>query len=95
MRVQNWGFHFGIFPGLGKGGSQGFTASARGLGLPNVALTDDDRNPASPNIRIPGPPKEPKIMAQYPKMDSKDSIGSIVCAILELQVYVQYQGFYH
>ena len=34
----------------------------------------------------PGPPKEPKIMAQYPKMGSIGSIGSMILAILEVQV---------
>ena len=31
---------------------------------------------------LPGPPKEPKIMAQYPKIKSIGSIGSIILAIL-------------
>ena len=35
----------------------------------------------------PGPPKEPKIMAQYPKIESTGSIGSIMLAILEVQVW--------
>ena len=35
---------------------------------------------------LPGPPKEPKIMAQYPKIESIGSIGSIILAILEVQV---------
>ena len=35
---------------------------------------------------VPGPPKEPKIMAQYLKTESIGSIGSIVLAILEVQV---------
>ena len=30
-------------------------------------------------MSIPGPPKEPKIMAQYPKIDSMGSMGSIFC----------------
>ena len=33
-----------------------------------------------------GPPKEPKIMAQYLKIESTGSIGSIILAILEVQV---------
>ena len=33
----------------------------------------------------PGPPKEPKILAQYPKIESIGSIGSIILAILEVQ----------
>ena len=33
----------------------------------------------------PGPPKEPKIMAQYPKIESIGSIGSIILTILEVQ----------
>ena len=33
----------------------------------------------------PGPPKKPKIMAQYPKIESIGSIGSIILAILEVQ----------
>ena len=35
---------------------------------------------------IPGPPKEPKIMAQCLKTESIGSIGSIILAILEVQV---------
>ena len=38
-------------------------------------------------IYVPGPPKEPKIIAQYPKIESKGSIGSIILAILEVQVW--------
>ena len=33
-----------------------------------------------------GPPKEPKIMARYPKIESLGSMGSIISAILEVQV---------
>ena len=36
---------------------------------------------------LPGPPKEPKIMAQYLKTESIGSIGSIILAILEVQVH--------
>ena len=32
---------------------------------------------------LPGPPKDPKIMAQYPKIGS---IGAMILAILEVQV---------
>ena len=35
---------------------------------------------------IPGPPKEPKLMDQYPKIETIGSIGSIILAILEVQV---------
>ena len=35
---------------------------------------------------LPGPPKEPKIMAQYLKIETIGSIGSIISAILEVQV---------
>ena len=35
---------------------------------------------------LPGPPKEPNIMAQYPKIESVGSVGSILLAILEVQV---------
>ena len=38
------------------------------------------------DFNIPGPPKEPKIMAQYRKTESIGSIGSIISAILEVQV---------
>ena len=38
------------------------------------------------SLRVPGPPKEPKIMALYPKIESIGSIGSIILAILEAQV---------
>ena len=37
---------------------------------------------------VPGPPKEPKIMDQYPKIESIGSIGSVILAILEVQVLV-------
>ena len=37
-------------------------------------------------LDLPGPPKVPKIMAQYPKIESIGSIGSITWAILEVQV---------
>ena len=37
---------------------------------------------------IPGPPKEPKIMDQYPKIETIGSTGSIILAILEVQVYI-------
>ena len=33
----------------------------------------------------PGPPKEPKTMAQYPKIEGTGSMGSIILAILEVQ----------
>ena len=36
---------------------------------------------------IPGPLKEPRIMAQYPKIESIGSIGSTILALLELQVH--------
>ena len=45
----------------------------------------ESRHPASKTL-LPGPPKEPKIMAQYPKIESIGSIGSIILAILEVQV---------
>ena len=35
---------------------------------------------------LPGPPKEPKIIAQYPKIESIGSIGSIVFAFLEVGI---------
>ena len=35
---------------------------------------------------LPGPPKKPKLMAQYSKIESIGSIGSIILAILEVQV---------
>ena len=35
---------------------------------------------------VPGPAKEPKIMAQYLKIESVCSIGSIILPILEVQV---------
>ena len=38
-----------------------------------------------PKSHLPGPPKEPEIMAQYPKIDSMGSIGSIILAFLEVQ----------
>ena len=37
---------------------------------------------------LPGPPKEPKILAHYLKMETISSIGSIIFAILEVQVGV-------
>ena len=37
-------------------------------------------------IALPGPPKEPKIMALYTKMESISSTGSIILAILEVHV---------
>ena len=37
-------------------------------------------------VQVPGPPKVPKTMAQYPKIESMDSIGSILLAILEVPV---------
>ena len=47
--------------------------------LPNYPIRDSE-------YHLPGPPKEPKIMAQYPKIETIGSIGSIVLAILEVQV---------
>ena len=41
---------------------------------------------ASSTAALPGIPKEPKIMALYPKMESMGSTGSIILAILEVQV---------
>ena len=41
---------------------------------------------ASRHEDLPGPPKEPKIMAQYSNIESIGSIGSIILAILEVQV---------
>ena len=35
---------------------------------------------------VPEPPKEPKILARYPNIESKGSIRSIILAILEVQV---------
>ena len=37
---------------------------------------------------VPGPPTEPKIIAQYFKIERIGSIGSIVLAILEVEVVV-------
>ena len=37
-------------------------------------------------LYICGPPKEPKRMAQYPKIETIGSIGSIGLAMLEVQV---------
>ena len=37
---------------------------------------------------VPGPPKVPKIMAQYPKIESMGSIGSTLLGILEVQVHI-------
>ena len=37
--------------------------------------------------KIPGPPKEPKITAQHSNIESIGSIGSIILAILEVQVH--------
>ena len=37
------------------------------------------------SYKKPGPPKEPKIMDQYPNMEGIGSIGSIILAILEVQ----------
>ena len=42
-------------------------------------------------VRKPGPPKEPKIMAQYPQIETVGSIGSIILAILEVQEAYTYQ----
>ena len=44
------------------------------------------------NARMPGPPKEPKIMDQYPKIEGIGSIGSIILAILEAQVHADLAG---
>ena len=41
------------------------------------------------NFRVPGPPKVPQIMAQYFKIESTSSIGSIVLGILEVQVDIK------
>ena len=38
-------------------------------------------------MEVPGPPQKPKIMAQYPKIEALGSIGSIISAILEIQVH--------
>ena len=38
------------------------------------------------HLALPGPPKEPKIMAQYLKIETIGNIGSIILAILEVQV---------
>ena len=35
--------------------------------------------------KVPGPPKVPKVIAQYPKIESTSRIGSIILGILELQ----------
>ena len=40
--------------------------------------------------QVPGAPKEPKRMAQYPKIETIGSIGSITFAILEVQVDPQH-----
>ena len=36
-------------------------------------------------VSEPGPPKEPKLMAQYLKIETIGSIGSIILAILEVE----------
>ena len=38
------------------------------------------------SLRLPEPPKEAKRMAQYPKIERIGSIGSILLAIVEVQV---------
>ena len=44
---------------------------------------------------VPGPPKVPKIMAQYPKIESMGSMGSILLAILEVQIVPCWVGYYN
>ena len=39
------------------------------------------------NVCLPRPPKEHKIVTLYPKIESIGSTGSIILAILEVQVY--------
>ena len=36
--------------------------------------------------KVPGPPKEPKMTAEYPNIESIGSIGSMILALLEVQV---------
>ena len=50
-----------------------------------------DRAPFASLWGVPRPPKEPKIMALYPKIESIGSTGSIILAILEVQVAVDTQ----
>ena len=38
----------------------------------------------APLAEVPGPPKEPKIMAQDLKLETMGSIGSILLAFLEV-----------
>ena len=40
------------------------------------------------SVYLPGPPKKPKIIAQYSKIESIGSIGSTILAILEVQVHL-------
>ena len=41
------------------------------------------------HMHLPGPPKEPKIMAQHPQIERIGSLGSIIRAILD-QVHLLY-----
>ena len=43
-------------------------------------------------MQLHGPPKEPKIMAQYPKTESIGSIGSIILALLGLIRHLIFRG---
>ena len=57
--------------------------------LMSVPLKPDQYGAMRPHASkepLPGPPKDPKIMAQYPKIESIGSIRSIIFAILEVQV---------
>ena len=41
---------------------------------------------AQTSATLPGPPKVPKIMAQYPNIKSRGSIGPIILGVWEVQV---------
>ena len=62
----------------------------RRLRYPLLCHTHPKTRPKSASSKayldLPGPPEESRIMDQYPKIESIGSIGSIILAILEVQV---------
>ena len=61
-------------------------AASRGRRRPPPGRPESASDSKYSNKVVPGPPKEPKIMALYPKIESISSIGSMILAVLEIQV---------
>ena len=83
-RLATRSFDHGSYMPLPVPGSS--IPNPQGSKFPNYKVATRNHNYGSKYGNLTWTSKEAKIMAQYPKIESKGSIGSIVLGILEVQV---------